>query len=66
MSLKVAIVGNTGVGKTQFIDRLEEKPFDRCYNVTDKYAIRNIRYRDTDIEFRDFTGTQYYNTDVGR
>lgn len=63
MSLKVAIVGTTGVGKTQFIDRLEEKPFDRCYNVTEQYTIRRIRYRDTDIEFRDFTGTQYYNTD---
>ncbi len=62
MSLKVAIVGTTGVGKTQFIDRLEGKPFDRCY-VTDQYDIRNICYRDTDIEFRDFAGTQYYMTD---
>jgi len=48
MSLKVAIVGTTGVGKTQFIDRLEGKAFDKCYNVTDQYAIRRIRYRDTD------------------
>lgn len=64
MSLKVAIVGTTGVGKTQFIDRLEGKAFDKCYNVTDQYAIRRIRYRDTDIQFHDFAGTQYYNTDV--
>jgi len=63
MSLKVAIVGTTGVGKTQFIDRLEGKPFDRCYNLTDQYDIRNICYGDVDIEFRDFAGTQYYMTD---
>jgi small GTP-binding protein len=63
MSLKVAIVGTTGVGKTQFIDRLEGKPFDRCYNVTDQYSIRNIRYMETDIKFRDFAGTQSYTTD---
>lgn len=62
MSLKIAIVGTAGVGKTNFIDRLEEKPFDRCYNLTDQYDIRNVYYRDTDIEFRDFAGTQYYKT----
>jgi small GTP-binding protein len=63
MSLKVAIIGTTGVGKSQLIDRLEGKSYDRCYNVTDQYDIRNICYRDTDIEFRDFAGTQYYMTD---
>jgi small GTP-binding protein len=63
MSLTIAIVGTTGVGKTQFIDRLEGKPFDRCYNVTDQYTIRRISYRETEIEFRDFAGTQYYMTD---
>jgi small GTP-binding protein len=63
MSLKIGIVGTTGVGKTQFIDRLEGKQFDRCYNVTDQYDVRRIRYRDKDIEFCDFAGTQYYMTD---
>jgi GTPase SAR1 family protein len=63
MSLKVAIIGTTGVGKTQFIERLEGKPFVRCYNVTEQYDIRNICYQGTDIEFRDFAGTQSYITD---
>jgi small GTP-binding protein len=63
MSLKIGIVGTSGVGKTQFIDRLEGKKFDRCYNLTDQYDIRNICYRDKDIQFRDFAGTQYYMTD---
>jgi predicted GTPase len=63
MSLKVAIIGNTGVGKSQLIDRLEGKPYDWCYNVTDQYDIRNICYGDTNIEFRDFAGTQSYVTD---
>jgi small GTP-binding protein len=63
MSLKVAIVGTTGVGKTQFIDRIEGKQFDRCYNLTEQYDIRNVCYGDVDIEFRDFAGTQYYMTD---
>jgi small GTP-binding protein len=63
MSLKVAIIGTTGVGKSQLIDRLEGKSYDHCYNVTDQYDIRNICYRGTNIEFRDFAGTQYYVTD---
>jgi len=63
MSLKIGIVGTAGVGKTQFIDRLSTNTFDRCYNPTDQYDIRNICYRDKDIEFRDFAGTQYYMTD---
>jgi len=63
MSLKVAIIGITGVGKSQLIDRLEGKQYDRCYNLTDQYDIRNVCYGDTNIEFRDFAGTQYYMTD---
>jgi small GTP-binding protein len=62
MSFKIGIVGTTGVGKTQFIDRLEGKPYDRCYNVTDQYNIRNICYGGKNIEFRDFAGTQSYIT----
>ena len=63
MSLKVAIIGTAGVGKTQLIDRLEGKSYDCCYNVTDQYDVRNICYRDTNIEFRDFAGTQSSTTD---
>ena len=63
MSFKIGIVGTAGVGKTQFIDKLKGNGFDRCYNVTDQYEIREIRYGNTDIEFRDFAGTQYYKTD---
>jgi GTPase SAR1 family protein len=63
MSLTIAIFGTAGVGKTKFIDRIEGKSFDRCYRATDQYDIRKICYRDVDIEFRDFAGTQYYNTD---
>jgi len=62
-SFKIGIVGTAGVGKTQFIDALEGKRFDRCYKLTDQYDIREIRYRDKDIQFRDFAGTQYYITD---
>ena len=62
MSFKIGIVGTTGVGKTQFIDRLEGHTFCICYKVTDQYDVRRILYRDKDIEFRDFAGT-YYNTD---
>jgi small GTP-binding protein len=63
MSFKIGIVGTAGVGKTQFIDRLEGKAFDRRYNMTDQYEIRRILYGETDIEFCDFGGTQYYKTD---
>ena len=63
MSFKIGIVGTAGVGKTQFIDRLEGKRFDRCYRATDQYDIRMIRYGETDIQFHDFAGTQYYVTD---
>lgn len=61
MSFKIGIVGTTGVGKTQFIDSLEGHTFCVCYNVTNQYDVRRIRYMDTDIQFRDFAGT-YYNT----
>jgi len=63
MCLRIGIVGTAGVGKTRFIDRIETKGFDRRYTMTDQYEIRRIYYRDTYIEFRDFAGTQYYNTD---
>jgi len=63
MSFKIGIVGITGVGKTQFIDRLEGKAFDTHYSMTDQYEIRWIRHGKTDIEFRDFAGTQYFRTD---
>ena len=63
MSLNVAIVGTTGVGKTQFIDRLQGKRFNRSYKVTNQYDVRKVCYRHTNIEFRDFAGTQSYFTD---
>ena len=47
----------------ELYEKNDGKAFDKCYNVTDQYAIRRIRYRDTDIQFHDFAGTQYYNTD---
>jgi small GTP-binding protein len=62
MSFKIGIVGTAGVGKTQFIDRLEGKQFDCYYNVTNQYNIRRIYYKERDIQFHDFAGT-YYNTD---
>jgi GTPase SAR1 family protein len=62
MSFKIGIVGTAGVGKTQFIDRLEGKRFDRHYNVTEQYDIRRFRYKETDIQFHDFAGT-YFITD---
>jgi small GTP-binding protein len=61
MSFKIGIVGTNGVGKTQFIDRLEGNRFNSCYKVTSQYDIRKLRYGDKDIEFRDFAGTSYYN-----
>jgi small GTP-binding protein len=63
MSFKIGIIGTAGVGKTQFIDRLEGKAFDRRYIMTDQYKIRRILCGETDIEFHDFAGTQYYRTD---
>jgi len=61
MSFKIGIVGTTGVGKTQFIDRLQGNRFNSFYKVTSQYDIRKLRYGDKDIEFRDFAGTSYYN-----
>jgi GTPase SAR1 family protein len=62
MSFKVGIVGTAGVGKTQFIDRLEGKRFNRCYNATEQYDIRRVLYGETDIQFHDFAGS-YFITD---
>ena len=59
MSLKVGIVGTAAVGKTHFINRLENKKFVRCYIATAQYDIRNVSYKDVDIEFRDFGGCHY-------
>lgn len=59
MSLKVGIIGTAAVGKTHFIDRLENKKFARCYIATAQYDIRNVSYKDVNIEFRDFGGCYY-------
>jgi len=63
MSFTIGIVGTAGVGKTRFIDRLDGNEFDSSYKATDQYEIRRLYYRNIDIEFRDFAGTQYYKTD---
>jgi len=55
-------IGTAGVGKTQFINRLQGNRFNSCYKVTSQYDIRNLRYGDKDIEFYDFAGTLYNNT----
>jgi len=63
MSIKVGIIGIAGVGKTQFIDKLEGK---KCYSYLPTFdtVIRMFRYSENkNIEFRDFSGIQYYKTD---
>ena len=62
MSFTVGVFGIAGVGKTQFLDRLEGKKLN-IYRSTLDTDIREIQYGNKIIEFRDFVGLEYYDTD---
>lgn len=59
-TIKIALIGTGGVGKTTFLKRLSDNTFDRCYNPTTGYRISLIVRGEITYEFYDFAGIEMY------
>ena len=58
---KVILIGNGGVGKTTFIDRLKGKPLKEKHEPTHAIQLYSYPFKDYQFNFWDFAGQDIYH-----
>ena len=61
VTIKIALIGVGGVGKTTFLKRLSDNSFNRQYRATTGYDISSIVRDNITYEFYDFAGQEMYS-----
>lgn len=61
VTIRIALIGVGGVGKTTFLKRLTDNSFNRQYRATTGYNISRIVRDNITYEFYDFAGQEMYS-----
>lgn len=58
--LKIMVIGDGGVGKTEFIRAILNQPFEKDYKPNDHIDVYNMQYMGVDVAFWDSAGQHFY------